>query len=543
MTWVPADRAAHHATWFACIAFALVFLGVPAPARGATLTVKAGDNLQVALDFARPGDLILLEAGATFVGNFVLAEKQGTEYITVRSSADPGLMPRPGTRLTPDYAGLLPKIATPNAAPALQAGRDAHHWRFQWVQFVTAPDGSTYNLVSLGYGDSSQTRLDQVPHDLVFDQILIDIPPTVAMRRCVALNSASTTLINSYVAGCKAADTDSQAVWGWNGPGPFLIENNYLEGAAENIGFGGAVSAISGLIPSDITIRRNHIAKPLTWKPTDPSYAGRHWLVKNLMEFKAGRRVRIEGNVLEYSWADGQIGWAVLFTVRDDNTWNIIEDLTFQNNVVRHAGNGIAILGLQPGYSTQGTWRITIRNNVFYDIDRTRFGGDGLWFGLYHDHRNTTIDHNTAVFNPTNFIMLDNEAAKAHDFTFTNNLLQNGDYGFNSSLGEGARTIDALLLGATTFAKNVLATDDPHVVGYYGTWAAANYFPSIAAFRASFSDPAGNDYRLVAASPYRGAGTDGRDIGADIDTINAAVAGVATSSPQPKGPRNIKVIR
>ena len=26
---------------------------------------------------------------------------------------------------------------------------------------------------------------------------------------------------------------------GWNGPGPFLIENNYLEAAGENIMFGG----------------------------------------------------------------------------------------------------------------------------------------------------------------------------------------------------------------------------------------------------------------------------------------------------------------
>ena len=57
-----------------------------------------------------------------------------------------------------------------------------------------------------------------------------------------------------------------------------------------------------------------------------PTYAGIHWSVKNLLELKMGRNVIIDGNVLENSWGDAQIGYAVLFTVRNqDGTRLVIE--------------------------------------------------------------------------------------------------------------------------------------------------------------------------------------------------------------------------
>jgi hypothetical protein len=59
---------------------------------------------------------------------------------------------------------------------------------------------------------------------------------------------------------------DAQAVAGWNGPGPYWIENNYLEGAGDNVLFGGADPAITGLAASDVTFRRNHLSKPVAWR-------------------------------------------------------------------------------------------------------------------------------------------------------------------------------------------------------------------------------------------------------------------------------------
>src|SRR5678816_3181005 len=86
-----------------------------------------------------------------------------------------------------------------------------------------------------------------------------------------------------------------------NGPGPYHIINNYIEAAAENIMFGGADAKIPNLVPSDIEIRRNHVFKPLSWKVGDPSYLGRHWAIKNLLELKNARRVTIDGNTVSYT--------------------------------------------------------------------------------------------------------------------------------------------------------------------------------------------------------------------------------------------------
>src|SRR5215475_3267912 len=53
---------------------------------GSTIYVRSGGNLQSAIDRAKPGDTIVLQAGASFVGTFVLPIKAGSEFITFQSS-------------------------------------------------------------------------------------------------------------------------------------------------------------------------------------------------------------------------------------------------------------------------------------------------------------------------------------------------------------------------------------------------------------------------------------------------------------------------
>src|SRR4029450_1082596 len=123
-------------------------------------------------------------------------------------------------------------------------------------------------------GSSAQHALFQVPHDLEIDRSYIHGDPVNGHKRCVALNSASTTVSNSYIADCKRIGQDAQAIAGWNGPGPFTITNNYLEGAGENLMFGGADPTIQGLVPADIQVTDNHLAKPLRWRKEDPEFEG-----------------------------------------------------------------------------------------------------------------------------------------------------------------------------------------------------------------------------------------------------------------------------
>src|SRR5512141_1421658 len=79
--------------------------GTPAP--GHTRLVKTGEDLQQALDSAKCGDTLKLEAGATFQGIFRVPNKPCDDghWIIVRTSAPDESLPPEGTRMTPCYAG------------------------------------------------------------------------------------------------------------------------------------------------------------------------------------------------------------------------------------------------------------------------------------------------------------------------------------------------------------------------------------------------------------------------------------------------------
>ena len=97
---------------------------------------------------------------------------------------------------------------------------------------------------------------------------------TQEVQRGISLNSSDTSITNSYISDVHGKGYDTQAICGWNGPGRYKIINNYLEGAGENVMFGGATPAIPGLVPTDIEVRNNYFYKPLSWYTADPTFAG-----------------------------------------------------------------------------------------------------------------------------------------------------------------------------------------------------------------------------------------------------------------------------
>jgi hypothetical protein len=42
----------------------------------------------------------------------------------------------------------------------------------------------------------------------------------------------------------------------------------------------------------------------------------------------------------------------------------------------------------------------------------------------------------------------------------------------------------------------------------------------------NYNNGIGGDYHLKSSSPYKNAGTDGKDLGADMNALDAAIAGV-----------------
>ena len=487
------------------------------PAR--TVMVKASDNLQRALDAARPGDELVLEAGATYVGNFVLPARSGADsFVTVRSSRSAELAE--GRRVTPADAPRMARLASAGVGPALKATPGSNYFRFVGLEFTqgAAVGEYSYSIVELGDGaaDGAQTTLASVPHHLEFDRCIVRTrDERTAAQRGITLNSAHTAVKNSYVAGIKWAGVETQAVGGWNGPGPFTIENNYLEAAGINVMFGGAVPAINGLIPSDIVVRGNHLYKPLSWKQGDPAYGGRAWTVKNLLELKSARRVVIEGNVMEHSWAHAQIGWAVIFnTANDSGVWSRIEDVELRNNLIRGAGNGINLRARDESSGVKMA-RVRVANNLLLDLG-PRWGGYGIAFQILRGPADVTIEHNTAE-PPHAMLLLDGEAGEhCANLRFTNNLLRHGAYGVFGNGGTIGTAAFEQYCRRWSFAGNVIAGDDGK------RYPASNFF--LAAFDAKFfADPTRGNYR-VNHPRVKGRATDGKDPGCDFDELEAALA-------------------
>lgn len=486
---------------------------------GRTIQVKGGPegarDFQSALNSATAGDVIALEAGAEFVGNFTLPAKPeaGNKWITIRSSAPDAKLPPAGTRVTPADAPAMPKLVSPNADPAIKTAPAAHHFWFIGVEFTVAPGfAQNFGLVLLGDGGAAQNSVDKIPHDLVIDRCYIHGNATGNLRRGIGLNSARTAVIDSHISECREVGADSQAVCGWNGPGPFKIVNNYLEGAGENFMLGGADPRIANLVPSDVEFRLNHCFKPLSWNRRDPSFAGARWSVKNLFELKNARRVLVEGNLFENNWVDAQSGPSILFTPRNQEggaPWSTVEDVTFSNNVVRNVAAGVSILGTDDLEQSQQARRIKIQNNLFEEVGGARLGGNGRLFQVLSGAAHVIIDHNTA-FQAAHTLITD--GAPSTGLVYTNNITAPGEYGiFGSGAGEGFPTLEKYFPQAV-IARNVLVGRPSRL------YPPGNFFAA-SLDEVGFVDRQKRDYRLKSGSAFKRAGTDGRDIGCDIEKL------------------------
>jgi hypothetical protein len=479
------------------------------PPTGNTIVVPAGGDLQAALNAAQRGDVVQLAAGATFTGNFTLPAKPGTGWVTI-TSATP--LPPAGTRVTPQAAVNFAKLQSPNAMPTLTtaASGDASYYRLMGIE-VRSSASMTYALVQLYNG--AATSVSQIPQWIILDRVYVHGTATQTIQRCVMLNSRSSAVIDSWLAECHGKGLDTQAIIGWASPGPFSIVNNHLEGAGENVMFGGADPAISGVVPSDITFRRNHVVKPLSWKGV--------WTVKNLFETKNAQRVLVEDNIFENNWADGQTGFA--FVLKSQNqggqcNWCVSQDLTIRGNLIKNSPGGFNVAATQTfdGGTAIPANTIRIENNVFQDVAQSEQAGARILFQLLDGIRQVEIAHNTG-FTDDKIIMFD--GAPTVGLVVRDNLFSRGLYGIiGSSKGEGSAAL-AYYAPDGVFRGNVV------VAATASRYPTGNYYPA-SSLTVGMVDYAGGNFTLTSSSSYYTAGTDGTAPGANSDTIINSLAGV-----------------
>jgi hypothetical protein len=506
------------------------------------LTVGASGRMftdcQAAEDAANPGDEIAIDPGFVCAPLTLRNKGSSTDWIVIRSAALASL-PAEGNRVAPSDAPNMAIIEVNDVTAAVSTDPSAHHHRLVGLEIRLAATEAAENYHLVAFGTSTETSSATQPHDLAIDRCYIHAAANQEEKRGVELSAWNVSIVDSAITEIHVHGQDTQAIAGFNGPGPFKIVNNLLEASTENILFGGDNSAIQNLIASDIEIRRNLLQKPIAWLQSVTSLAGLSgvWEVKNLFELKNAQRVLVSGNTFQYNWADGQSGCAILFTPRSQGTgtpgsgqsWVRVQDVNFVNNVIAHTACGFSIL-YQDNYDTLAiAQRIEASNNVMYDVGSMTYGGNGRLIQLEAAAQGPMVfDHNTLLklagqdYGAT--IMAEG-AFPQH--TFTNNLINDEAYGiFAAGDGTGSASIDAAFPDFS-MAGNVLAGQSASL---YTGFTAMNAFPTGTSSVGFSSDPSAgvSDFHSLAlapSSPYLHFATDGKAAGADLCAIDAAMAG------------------
>jgi hypothetical protein len=253
----------------------------------------------------------------------------------------------------------------------------------------------------------------------------------------------------------------------------------------------------------------------------------------------------LDGNILENNWGGfTQVGFAILLTPKNPGSCPIcqVTDVTIRFNSISHVGAGLQIANaLADAGTAHDGQRYSIHDVVIDDIDGVKYGGPSELAQVSVSAgapllQNVTINHITAFPSHMLFLIGDMVAITTpmKNFVFTNSIVNAGSAPVWSTGGGPANcafhdnpliTFNACFDGYTFAANAIIASSSAYRPA---DWPAHNFFPaSAAAVRfVNYNNGNGGDYRLQASSPYKGKGTDGKDLGADVDAIHSAIGGV-----------------
>lgn len=492
-------------------------------------------NLQAALDRVQAdggtvnGEVILLASGATFPGSYLLPKYTMApgKWVIVRTDVPDSRLPAAGERINPTYSPLLAKIFSTVHGNTIRTAPGANYYWLMGLEIGVSPQQASHSEI-IEAGQGIETTLTDLPHHIFVDRCYLHGNPTGDIKRGYQMNGISLALVNSYVSDIHVVGQDTQAAMGWNGPGPFKITNNYLEAAGENVLFGGAQVHIQNVVPSDIEIRNNHIYKPLSWRQGNPGFT-KLWSVKNLVEFKNGQRVLIEGNVMENNWLAGQVGFGLLMKANrggpNNALWNVSKDFTVRYNVLRHCGNGFNIAVTDDTLIDPAARRYSIHDNLLEDISDFWGGsGGGIAFQILNGNSNSPkpapsdiwIDHNTIFQTGTILNLGDDPNNPMQGMVYRNNLHPYMPFGVKGAGAPIGTASVNMYYTNPVFAGNAFVGKP----SMQSSFPSGNFWPASWS-EVQFVDMAGGDYQLAPTSPYIAAGTDGKQVGADIAQLIA----------------------
>ena len=505
-------------------------------------TMPLGSCLQNAIDSAGLGDTILLASGETYnaaAGFRLRAKGVGSGWIVIQPIGTANV-PVPGIRISP--SATLPKI-TSSSGPVFTTEVDAtngptHYYRLMGLEIAASQPNQT--LIRIGSG--TETTLSSLPEQIVIDRCYLHgTAPAPALKGVIA-NGKNIAVVDSYISDVRSAAYDSTGFNVWNGTGPFKVVNNHIEAASEAIMFGGAKAMIQDLVPSDVEIRQNHLYKPRSWNPADPSFAGTKYVTYNPVQLKGTRRAIVEGNVIENQWdftngdyADLWTGIAVVLEPGRSvsaSPWDQVSDISVRSNIILNSPGGMIVGGWNRNVVSEQSTRIEIRNNLIT-------GGDSNHSNIFVQNgtEDVAITHNTV--DGMGDVLLMDETPNG-GLIVANNIARHnvrGVFGCEArGIGWGCDAGSPSWTGAAAlaryapdyqFAGNVISGVPPNIVfppgnSYPADWGGIG-----------FVDPNTGNYTLAVGSLYRNGATDGSDPGIDMNVLTQRTNGVVQGNPQP----------
>jgi hypothetical protein len=535
---------------------------------GSTLHVRNGQDLQATLDAAHPGDTVLLEAGATFTGNFALPPKTGDAWIYIESSAIEGKVPA-GQRATAADASAMAKIQTSNSDSAISVLPGAGHYRLVGLEVTPAAGAArVYSLVNIDFVTSkveAKVRslakrvapglapTDVFPQNITIDRCYLHGSDTQDVREGVAANGIAVAIIDSSISDIHDSTMDSQAILSYRTPGPMKIVNNFLSATTEDVMFGGAGDSSNPYIPSDIEIRGNHFFKPMAWDAPGITLPPHNkWVAKNNLELKSAQRVIVSGNVMENSWMSGQMGSSVLLTIRTSQSGNtaVVDDITIESNVLKNVISGFATLatddtcGAKYGYpnctNPGEEKRVRIADNLILFANPKGPGGTRNWgLALLPEMSDLVFEHNTLISFPGTMcdqsIFFESEQSwkwpppqsYTHNIWILDNVLcrpPTGDWGGQGTAGLSYYMGNPPPLDKRFFG-NVMSIPYDYVPQ---TFPPKNSLQT----KVTFANATAGNWQL--ASPKWTQTTDGALAGVDMTALKAAIEGTGSGSGDKK---------
>lgn len=170
------------------------------------------------------------------------------------------------------------------------------------------------------------------------------------------------------------------------GKGPYTVSNNRIDGYGMSFYNDAGGSDPTSPSPQDVFWQRNHLFWDKGHLATAPESNGFFYLTRSQFEVKRAKRWLLDGNIFEGAYAGLTNGIPVFFSGREAynrETDQGIHDITFTNNIIRHATEGFSCTGMSAGPDPGITNRVLVGNNLFYDINQWIYDANS-WQGRGH---------------------------------------------------------------------------------------------------------------------------------------------------------------